>query len=72
MSIRITTTQAIKAERKRYQRDILAQAVYAIETRLPPPCNHRKSPDLDSCHVCTKRRAIRAAVDAVLETGGQP
>lgn len=69
-----TTFNALLARhRKDITRDITAEHVNAIEKKLLPlPCKHRGGVELEKCLTCVTRKTVRAAVDAVLDTGSQP
>ena len=68
MSIRITTTQAIETGLARERLAVTARHVAAIQKLLPADCTHQHRPQ---CPKCSARSTVQAAVDAVLDTGGQ-
>ena len=65
--IRIVTDQAIAARLARHREALACEFAAGIAALLPPPCDHN---DRKSCPACSARRAVRAAVAKVRETGG--
>ncbi len=68
--IRVYTDHALGRKLRRHRRDLAAQLADAIGTLTPLPCKHRDGRDLPTCARCAERRAVKAAIAVVRETGG--
>lgn len=68
--IKLTTDAAIARMLIRHRLDTAGQYLAAVEARMPPPCRHREGRQVPSCHTCTERRGVMAALEEIRKTGG--